>query len=88
MKVNANQIVRDDPWEDELEGCRFVACMAEDEGNLPNIQPQADNIRQDTWKNILKLREYFDKQLISINTGGENQKSCGLFRPNAYMKAS
>ena len=63
MKVNANRIVRDDPWEDELEGCRFVACMAEDEGNLPNIQPQADKIREDTWKNILKLREYFDKQL-------------------------
>lgn len=63
MKFNGKRIVYDDPWQDELEGCRFIAWMAEDEGNLSNIQPQADNIPEETWKNVLKLREFFENQL-------------------------
>lgn len=63
MKFNGTRIVYDDAWEDELGGYRFIAGMLEDEGNLSNIQPQADNIPEGTWKNVLKLREFFENQL-------------------------
>ena len=62
MKFTGSQIIYDDPWEDELEGYRFIAWMTEKDGKKLSIVPQADNISEENWKKILTLRKFFNQR--------------------------
>lgn len=59
MKFTGSRIIYDEPWEDELEGYRLIAWMAQLDGEKLSIKPQADNISEEDWKKILNLREFF-----------------------------